>query len=190
MSNGKVLVEDFAITEKTIEVGYYFEFQKSKKCKQAIIQIAKFEAFLEKEGKIGELEFDYALSHPDDPSNRNGDTYFETITLEDYFQFNQNINEDLEAYLASNPPSTAKSSLFKSAWDLAKTQCLQFSEALKIAWLSFRIIGKETSFEFFKSDGSYRKVFGKVIGFKGRVVLYKEDDQIKSFRIDRLVAYA
>lgn len=190
MSNGKVLVEEFRIENDIIEIDYYFEFQKSPKSKSTKVQSARFEAFLLNEGKIGNLEFDYPMSHPDDPSGRNGDTYNEEVTFENYMQFNQEINQDLEAFLASNPPSNAKSSLFKAAWDLAKSQYLSFGEALKIAWLSFRVIGKTTSFEFFKSDGKYRKVFGQVLGFKGRVVLYKEADQIKSFRIDRFVGYA
>lgn len=91
----QITIHNHEINGKIIEVDYSnFDDARSTE-----IPLEHFEMYLRAENKIGEIEIDHPLSHPDDPSNRNGDTYLQEIDIRDYLEYSEDIEIDIKNYL-------------------------------------------------------------------------------------------
>ena len=51
---------------------------------QAQLPLKIFQQHLENVNKIGDVEMEYALSHPDDPSSRSGDVWYLQVSFREY----------------------------------------------------------------------------------------------------------
>lgn len=190
MKNKQVNINHFAIEQDFITVG--FNFVGGKKERSINIDNSKFDAYLTSIGKTGIVEIEQVLYF-----EINGEIedqvetkeLFRTIT--DYLLecSVEELESDLRNYLYLNPIQPPLSRLMKSAWIMAKDQCITIGQAMRLAWQMAKLVGKKLTITFFKKDKSIRTVQGaEILGLKGNVVLYKEDEQIKSFISTNLIS--
>lgn len=71
---------------------------------EAQLPLRIFQQYLEEKNKIGDVEVEYPLSHPDDPNNRNCDTYYLQVSFREYlFQTSdEEIYEDIACCATNN----------------------------------------------------------------------------------------
>jgi len=190
MKNKQVNINHFSIEQDFITVG--FNFIGGKKERSLNIENSKFNAYLTSVGKTGIVEVEQVLYF-----EINGEVEEQTetkemfVNLTDYL-LNCSVDElesDLRNYLFINPIQPPLSRLMQSAWIMAKEQCITIGQALKLAWQMAKLVGKKLTITFFKKDKSIRTVQGaEILGLKGNVVLYKENEQIKSFISTNLIS--